>query len=247
MFLRNLLFVILVMLCFNVWGGNVGTALSFDVRSHDYGAILESQGRKSCVFYARNVSEEVVSVLRVRSGCPCVGVTMSENVIAPGQTIKFVVSYDPVRQKGHFTKKIKISTSIGIYYIMVTGIVVDDVPKIHDRFPIEIGRGIMVKSDKISAGTLTVGEEHIVGIPVGNDWEITQCVGLKVAVTGSGVYDGDILSIDCGQPVNVGPESEGELKIRIRLKKKVSGRARIRFTFTADGETLPGEISLTLP
>lgn len=247
MFLRNLLFVIFVMLCFNVCGGNVGEALSFDVLSHDYGAILESQGCKTCVFYARNISEKPVSVLRVRSGCPCVGVTMSENVIASGRSMKFVVTYDPVRQKGHFTKKIKISTSAGIYYIVVTGTVVDDLPKIHDRFPLEIGRGIMVKSDKISAGTLSVGEERIVGIPVGNDWEITQSVGLKVAATGSGVYDGDIISIDCGQPVKVGPESEGELKIRVRLKKKVSAKARIRFILTADDQTLPREITLTLP
>ena len=79
--------------------------------SHDFGTILEQDGKVSCTMRVVNTGDSVLHLLRVRTSCGCTAVDFTRTPLAPGDTGQVVVTYSPKNRPGEFEKDIFVYSS----------------------------------------------------------------------------------------------------------------------------------------
>lgn len=113
--------------------------LEWESPVHDFGAFQEDMGLVSCTFKAVNTGTEPVVVLAARANCGCTRPTYPRTPIAPGDTLKIGVSYDPTGRPGKFSKQIKVDTNCGSQHLLIKGSVIGSPATLSARFPIDAG------------------------------------------------------------------------------------------------------------
>ena len=78
---------------------------------HDFGAIREDRGLARTVFRGVNVGTDTIVVLSARANCGCTRPEFSRGNIAPGDTLKVGVAFDPAGRPGRFEKKVMLTTT----------------------------------------------------------------------------------------------------------------------------------------
>ncbi|MCB0479605.1 MAG: DUF1573 domain-containing protein [Crocinitomicaceae bacterium] len=76
--------------------------------SHDFGDILEKNGRVEHDFDIRNFGEDTIEIVIIESSCGCTSFVMGEKKIGPGQSTSLKVFYDPKDRPGRFHKTVRI-------------------------------------------------------------------------------------------------------------------------------------------
>ena len=82
--------------------------ISSDSISHDFGTILEKEGKVSHTFIITNKGKSPLVVTRVIASCGCTTPEWPEEPIAPGKNGKIKVTYNPAGVSGPFTKTISV-------------------------------------------------------------------------------------------------------------------------------------------
>lgn len=124
------------------FGASAYTELVWLNPTHDFGAFREELGPVTCVFEAVNVGKEPVTVIDARANCGCTRPTYPRTPVAPGDTLRVSVSYDPNGRPGSFRKQVKVTanTNPSSYILSVRGTVIGAPATLQTRYPVEAGR-----------------------------------------------------------------------------------------------------------
>lgn len=107
---------------------------------HDFGAFREEVGPVSCTFEAVNVGDEPVVIVDARANCGCTVPRYNREPIAPGDTLRVSVSYDPSGRPGRFSKQVKVSTNTSTTAILsIRGTVIGSANTLSSRYPEQAG------------------------------------------------------------------------------------------------------------
>lgn len=87
-----------------------GSKISFKEAVYDFGKVSLKKGKVSHEFQFTNVGDRNLVITNARADCGCTRPEYSDEPVAPGGTGKVKVTFAPA-SKGHFTKKITITTN----------------------------------------------------------------------------------------------------------------------------------------
>ena len=123
-------------------------------RSHDFGPLMEQDGKVTCHMRLTNTGTEPLIIVKAQAGCGCTAVTYPESPIQPGDTVAVGITYNPSGRPGQFTKQVLIFTNtIPRRTILETsGNVIPTAATLDKQYPLSAG------SLRISQPTLPLGE-----------------------------------------------------------------------------------------
>lgn len=133
--------------------------------THDFGAIREDRGLARTVFRGVNAGPDTVVILSARANCGCTRPDFSRGSIAPGDTLKVGVAFDPAGRPGRFEKKVyvTVSGSNEREVLEITGTVIGAAPTLEKRFPVEVGE-MRISNTVAAFGETRKG--HVLGASV---------------------------------------------------------------------------------
>lgn len=99
--------------------------ISSDSISHDFGTILEKDGKVSHTFIITNKGKSPLVVTRVVASCGCTTPEWPKEPIAAGKIGKIKVTYNPAGVSGPFTKTISVYSNgkDGSFIFTIKGVV----------------------------------------------------------------------------------------------------------------------------
>jgi outer membrane protein OmpA-like peptidoglycan-associated protein len=83
----------------------------FDNTSHNFGNILEKDGKVHHVFRFVNEGSEAVSINKIFTTCGCTTTDWTVSPVEPGTEGYIVVEFDPASRQGRFMNALTVSTS----------------------------------------------------------------------------------------------------------------------------------------
>lgn len=108
--------------------------------TYNFGAFREEVGPVTCVFEGVNVGDEPVVVIDARANCGCTRPAYDREPIAPGDTLRVSVAYDPAGRPGRFSKQVKVATSNGKTAVLrIRGTVIGSSNTLRSRYPEQSG------------------------------------------------------------------------------------------------------------
>lgn len=127
---------------------------------HDFGAFDEDLGAVNCTFEYINDSPEAVAIVSARASCGCTSPKYPREAIAPGDTARVVVTYDPSGRPGRFTKYVGVTLSDGtpMQKLYVKGTVVGSAASVAQRFPADCGSAVQLARGAVMAGEIVKGQ-----------------------------------------------------------------------------------------
>lgn len=126
--MKKIVFVLIALLI----GVGVATAQSgkkavidSDNVEHDFGTIKESAGSVTHTFVVKNTGDAPLVITRVVASCGCTTPVFSKEPIAPGQTSKIEVTYNPAGRPGQFVKTVAVYSNgkDGTFTLRIKGVV----------------------------------------------------------------------------------------------------------------------------
>lgn len=176
---------------------------------HEFGEIKEDGGvvEHTFVIPAEKKAQLVVNAFE---SCPCVKVKYDKGGVPAGKPLKIVLTYDPVKQKGHFTKPVFLKLSDNRRdTLVVTGTVKRTRPVI-DRtgFTEHFGMGFMIDRARIDFGRVKAGSAKTVKVPVLNSYEAGMALDLEPKGRGA-----EMLTVPYGLKLGPGGKSRFELRL----------------------------------
>lgn len=85
--------------------------LSFEKTVHDFGAIADGSGPKTCTFKYKNNTDIAIVIQKVIVSCSCTSVEWSDKPVKPGGTGEVKVVFSNRLGPGKFDKSISVTTS----------------------------------------------------------------------------------------------------------------------------------------
>ncbi|MDE6288434.1 MAG: DUF1573 domain-containing protein [Muribaculaceae bacterium] len=121
---------------------------------HNFGAFAEETGPVTCEFLMVNDGPGDASIIAARATCGCTQPTYTVNSIAPGDTARLSVTFDPMGRPGRFTKQIYVETSgtPAKQRLDITGVVIGAGETVARRFPVDMG------PLKLATGGIMIGD-----------------------------------------------------------------------------------------
>lgn len=127
-------------------------------KTHDFGTFHEDEGKVTVVFEGINTGDEPLQVISARSTCGCTRPTYDSRHVAPGETIKLQVSYDPTGRPGRFDKKIYVDmdTEPSRHTLTIKGTAIGNESSLAARYPIQAGT-VRLQKDMLMFGDTPKG------------------------------------------------------------------------------------------
>jgi hypothetical protein len=168
--MKKYLVVILVFFITRVDGQSLSSTVSFEERVHDFGTILEKNGKVSHTFTFKNNGTTPVTINDIHSTCGCVGNIVSKEPVRPGATGKVTITFNPDYKSGFFSKEIIVYSNDGKEFnrIWVQGSVKPAEHPITDEYPYSFGRGLYLRLKVMALGYLKPGESREVELHYAN-------------------------------------------------------------------------------
>ena len=84
---------------------------TFEVKSHDFGTIMEAKGPVTCTFEFTNTGDKPLLIIDATASCGCTRPEFPTKPIKPGKKGKIKVTYSPLGRPGAFRKTVKVVTN----------------------------------------------------------------------------------------------------------------------------------------
>lgn len=138
----------------------LSNTIQFEERVHNFGTILETNGKVSHTFIFYNNGKTPVTISDIHSGCGCIGKTLSKDPVHPGKTGKVTITFDPGYKSGFFSKEIVVFSNGGNEFnrIWVEGNITPAEHPIEDDYPYNFGNGLYLRLKVVAFGYLKPGE-----------------------------------------------------------------------------------------
>lgn len=110
-------------------------------RQHDFGVILEENGKVSCTMRLVNTGTEPLLIVKAQAGCGCTGINYPEAPVEPGDTAQVAISYNPSGRPGEFSKEVIIHTNTlpRRTTLEIVGNVIPTDATLDQRYPLRAG------------------------------------------------------------------------------------------------------------
>ncbi|WP_225684115.1 DUF1573 domain-containing protein [Bacteroides thetaiotaomicron] len=168
-------FIILIC-CINLYlvasyAQTLSDELVFEERVFDFGEIKEENGLVSHEFEFKNVSQKVISINGVTSGCGCVQFEFPKEPLRPNATGKVKVTYNPAYRPGFFSKEVVVLSNNNANYnrIWVKGTVIPCKHPVSENYPYEYGSGLWMNFEVMAFGTIGKGGTKTMKLKYVND------------------------------------------------------------------------------
>ena len=104
----------IILLLFIIFKSAIGQeveSLAFDVKTYDFGDILEERGPVEYSFLFKNKNPKSVQIVSVNTSCGCTTPGWTQGSIASGKSGFVKARFDPTGRPGFFSKTLTVSTS----------------------------------------------------------------------------------------------------------------------------------------
>lgn len=109
-------------------------------QEHDFGSFNEEMGIVTCTFLGVNTGTQPAALIDVRANCGCTTPVYSREPVAPGDTIRLKVGYNPSGRPGKFAKSVYVTTDNGNKTTFrIKGTVIGASNTLASRYPVEAG------------------------------------------------------------------------------------------------------------
>lgn len=141
-------------------------------KSHDYGSILEEDGKATCNMRFVNTLNAEITIDYAKATCGCTFVRYPKHAIAVGDTASISIVYDPRRRPGRFLKTVNIRFTNGDRdTLKIIGNVIGNEETISSLYPFSCG-ALRLKNNIAMVGQVQKGDLRstaISGINPGRD------------------------------------------------------------------------------
>lgn len=131
---------------------------TFEYSEWDFGTIREVDGVVCHEFEGTNKTEQPIVILRITSSCGCTTADYPTKPIAPNDSFKIKVCFDPDGRPDEFAKKITITMSERKQLqLTVKGVVVARPRTVEDDYPYYMVEGLRLSNNTFGFGTIQHG------------------------------------------------------------------------------------------
>ena len=135
--------------------------------THDFGAFDEALGVVRCTFDVVNAGDEPLVVLAARANCGCTVPQFSDRPVAPGDTARITVGFDPTGRPGRFSKNVVVTTNAtpAKTTLVIKGAVIGTSNTLRGRYPVDAG-AMRLRSSSLSYGDVprtATGGQYVEG------------------------------------------------------------------------------------
>lgn len=170
-------------------------------KEYDFGLMKEEAGPKTGSVRFINTGPEEIAITGARPSCGCTGVSYPEDPIAPGDTVRFSFTYNPLGRPGRFEKSIRVYTGdFGMSTIRIRGNVLGTPESLSTQYPVEAGP-LRLSSGLMAGGEVALGStRHLflngynqTGDTIRPTWKCAD-PALSIMSSSETVEPGDIVS-----------------------------------------------------
>jgi hypothetical protein len=131
-------------------------------RKHDFGVILEENGKARCAIPLVNTGDEPLLIVKAQAGCGCTGISYPEAPIQPGDTALVSISYNPSGRPGEFSKEVIIHTNTipRRTTLEIVGNVIPTAETLDKQYPLSAG-ALRISQPYIPFGELVKGTNKV--------------------------------------------------------------------------------------
>lgn len=223
-------------------GQTASTALKVDKLVHDFGEILEKEGKVSHTFKFTNTAKNPVVINGVRSGCGCTSSEYTKGPIKPNETGEVTVTYNPAHRPGFFSKEITLLFNNGKNYtrVWIKGIVISFSRPVEEDHPYNFGNGLHCSLKVLPFGTLAKGETKKIRMFYANDTEKEMELLF--------VTEGDHPELTFVNPGKIAPKERGKLEFIYTYLSRNPGPKSFKIYPQVNGKKLsnPLVVSVTI-
>ena len=183
------------------------SALHFTETTYDYGHIAEDGGSVVCSFEAVNTAEHSVEVTKISTTCGCTSAIYESRTVAPGDTFRVEVRYDPMNRPGRIDKDIIVHTSDteALTTLHITGYVQPRERSVEEIYPFDMGGGLRLKSTFHAFGFVEQGKSTEAYIECLNNSD------KEIAIDISPMQSSGALTVD--YPRDMAPHTTADIRL----------------------------------
>ncbi|PTL32304.1 DUF1573 domain-containing protein [Prevotella sp. oral taxon 376] len=143
----------------------------YDKRIHDFGTILEKDGKVNHTFTFTNKGSQPIAITEVNAWCGCTSGEFSKKPVAPGKTGTVTVTYNPLNRPGKFSKEVVVLLNDGRNYtrIWIKGNVTGYLHPVTEDHPYAFGSGLYMGYKVLPFSSLRPGESYTFEQRIAND------------------------------------------------------------------------------
>lgn len=181
----------------------LSSTVAFEERVHNFGTILEKNGKVSHTFVFKNNGKTPVAIGDIQSGCGCIGTIVSKDPVKPGAKGKVMITFDPAYKSGFFSKEIIIYSNNGREYshVWVEGTITPGEHPVEDDYPYNFGSGLYLRLKVMAFGYLKPGETKQMELHYANNTNKEMLLNFVVA--------GNKTGLKFTNPGKIGPKARG--------------------------------------
>ncbi|MGC4103883.1 DUF1573 domain-containing protein [Ferruginibacter sp.] len=144
----------------SLYAQTISNSVVFEERIHDFGTIMEKNGKVSHVFTFRNAGKTPVVVTDVFSACGCIGNVITKEPVKPGGKGKVTITFNPEYKSGFFSKELVVYSNDRKEFsrIWVQGKIIPAEHPIEEDYPYNYGNGLYMRLKVMAFGYLKPGE-----------------------------------------------------------------------------------------
>lgn len=188
--------------------------ITFEERIHDFGSILEKNGKVSHTFIFHNTGKTAEVINDIYSGCGCIGKVLSKAPVAPGGKGEITITFNPDYKSGFFSKEVVVYSNSGKNYnrIWVNGVVIPGEHPIQNDYPYNFGEGLYMRLKVMSFGYLKPGETR--------QMELNYANATDKEITLNFVVEGNKTGLIFKNPGKIGPKARGVVTFSYTMPSK---------------------------
>lgn len=158
--------------------------------THDFGAFREEMGVMKTTFKYVNTSDSPIYILSARANCGCTTPAYSRDPVAPGDTARVTVGFNPTGRIGKFEKYVIVETGAPDSTptrtkLIIKGTVIGSGNTIAGRYPVGLGT-VKLRADAVPMGEVVKGRTataSLGGYNTGTDSATVTVEGLPDYIT----------------------------------------------------------------
>lgn len=126
---------------------------------HDFGVILEQDGKVHCMMRVVNTGTEPLIIVKAQAGCGCTAIQFPQEPIQPGDTATVGITYNPSGRPGQFTKQVLVTTNTMPQrtIVEISGNVIPSDATLDEQYPVRAG-SLRISQSIIPFGELVKGK-----------------------------------------------------------------------------------------
>lgn len=200
----------------------LSSAITFEERVHNFGTILEKNGKVSHTFVFQNNGKTPVAINDIYSGCGCIGKALSKAPVKPGDKGEITITFNPDYKSGFFSKEVVVYSNNGQNYnrIWVEGVIEPTEHPIEDDYPYNFGNGLYLRLKVMAFGYLKPGETR--------QMELHYANATNKEATLQFVIDGNKEELKFTNPGKIGPKAKGVMRFSYTMPRLSSDDVVLR-------------------